>query len=199
MKYAWLLVFTIFLTACGSGKKFVYKDAYVFSTVKRTSSPQKNPPSQSKLTSDINNSSLDESILSVQEIKELKIQELKTAKLEQERRFQNSARTVGDGQINPITENLPKTTAGKKLTREEKKTARKEIKAKIKDYKKEVRKVKKESRSKEMTPNLRLGLIIGGIGLILAILGSGSFLGTLGGLMVIVGLVLIVIDLIKYY
>ena len=199
MKYTWILVLTIFLGACGSAKKFVYKDAYVFSKVKRTISPQTNTQAPLKQTSDINNSSIDESILSAEEVKELNIQELKTVYLEHENSSQTSTQVDNAKHQPTITKSAAKATTSKKLSREEKKAARKEIKAKIKEYKKEVRKVKKESRSKDMTPNLRLGLIIGGIGLILAILGSGSFLGTLGGLMVIVGLVLIVIDLIKYY
>lgn len=49
--------------------------------------------------------------------------------------------------------------------------------------------------TKAMTSNVRLGLIIGIVGLLLLILSNGGVLAVIGGLGLIVGLVLILIDL----
>lgn len=51
--------------------------------------------------------------------------------------------------------------------------------------------------TKAMTSNVRLGLIIGIVGLLLLILGNGGVLAVIGGLGLIVGLVLILIDLLS--
>lgn len=51
--------------------------------------------------------------------------------------------------------------------------------------------------AKAMTSNVRLGLIIGGIGLILLLLGGSSVLGVLGLIGFIIGLVLILIGVIN--
>ena len=51
-------------------------------------------------------------------------------------------------------------------------------------------------QTKAMTSNIRLGLIIGIIGLLLLILSNGGVLAVIGGIALVVGLVLILLDLI---
>ena len=191
----------ILLSSCSTGKKFSYKDAYYFDYYTyQSKSELKNDEvheieEKPSLEEPVFSSSTDHKI-SKDVIRNKRINQRTDEKTKEMEIFEkeNSKKKVFPIDIKKADKDL-----NKQMTRDEKRKLKKEIKKDIKAYKKKVKEIKKEAKTNQMTENIRLGLIIGGIGLIVAILGGASVLGTLGALAFIAGLVLIVIDLIKYY
>ena len=200
MKQLSVFLFSLILLAsCSPGKKFSYKDAYYFDYYTFENKAEENHdrpklqndqiPGDPVLSGSIDDNNLKDVIIQ---------QDVFTNSPETEAQ---SAGIIPESKKKMVpAENHTSLNKSKpELTREEKRLLKKEIKEDIRDYKKKVKDLKKEAKTSEMTENIRLGLIIGGIGLIVAILGGSSVLGTLGALAFLAGLVLIVIDLIKYY
>lgn len=82
----------------------------------------------------------------------------------------------------------------RKMVKEEKaqrKALKKEVKSLVKDYKRAPEKMEKEDK---VTGNLRTGIILGAIGLILVLIGGPTILYTIGVILLVVGLVLILLD-----
>lgn len=79
--------------------------------------------------------------------------------------------------------------------RENKRAMRKELKTLVKEYRSSPEEFKESFSLKEVTGNLRTGIIIGGVGLILMIIGGYSVLYIIGSVLLVVGLVLILIDI----
>lgn len=98
------------------------------------------------------------------------------------------------------TEKLELSRPEKKLIkqerRENKREMRKELKTLIKEYRAAPKEVKESFSSEEVTGYLRTGIILGVVGLLLMILGSGSVLGVIGVIALVAGLVFILIDVI---
>lgn len=95
----------------------------------------------------------------------------------------------------------------KELTRMEKKSLRQERRENKREMRKDLKKIVQEyhsspevvqgkSSAEQITGNLRTGIILGAVGLILMLLGSGSMLAPIGLLLVVAGLVFILIDVI---
>lgn len=82
----------------------------------------------------------------------------------------------------------------KKEAKYERKEARKALKQAVKEYKHDIKEQKKESAQKALTKNMKIGIILAAIGVLLLILPlgyAGYILGTIG---LVVGLVLILIE-----
>ncbi len=92
--------------------------------------------------------------------------------------------------------------ATKLPTSSTKKASKKELKAKLKDLKAELKSIKKEEKKQQqrMTKNIRNGIILGGVGLLMMIIFGAAGIGLLvgiGAVLVVVGLVLILLDAIE--
>lgn len=79
--------------------------------------------------------------------------------------------------------------------RENKREMRKELKKLVREYRSAPDAVKEKLSNKEVTGNLRTGIIIGAVGLILLIIG-GPVLYPVGAILLVVGLVFILLDVI---
>jgi len=82
----------------------------------------------------------------------------------------------------------------KKELKQERKETRKVLKQAVKEYKHDIKEQKKEKAQKDLTKNMKIGIILAAVGLILLILPlgyAGYILGTIG---LVVGLILILIE-----
>lgn len=80
--------------------------------------------------------------------------------------------------------------------RENKRAMRKELKKVVQEYRSAPESIQEKSSAKEVTGNLRTGIILGAVGLILMLLGSGSLLAPIGLILLVAGLIFILIDVI---
>jgi len=75
--------------------------------------------------------------------------------------------------------------------REQRKALKKEVRSLIKNYKRSPNKIEEQSA---VSGNLRTGIILGAIGLVLVLIGGPAILYTIGVILLVVGLLLILLD-----
>ena len=82
----------------------------------------------------------------------------------------------------------------KQELKQERKEARKALKQAVKEYKHDIKDQKKEKAQKDLTKNMKIGIILAAVGLILLILPLGYVGYILGTIGLVVGLILILIE-----
>ncbi|MFA0961371.1 hypothetical protein AB9P05_06170 [Roseivirga sp. BDSF3-8] len=184
------LIFVPLVYACQPSYK-VSRDSYVFKTeTHRPTETQSAVPTQSK-AEDLNAQSIEPVVN-------------KTASL--------SVSTDNDPVLESVDERIDRTKdapefvkdiaagsktreeaveAFKNLSKKEKKEVKKWVKKEAKSYKKEVLKAEKADA---VTRDMRTGIILGAVGLVLLLIAGGGVLGAIGAILFVVGLVFILLE-----
>ncbi len=173
-----IFAFSIFLSACSS--KIPYGSTYYFPLEPKTTSAQK----------DIEPARLHVSLEKVASIKPSVATKIEKAQLH----------------ISQLTKPVPKEVAiniqQEPHTELSKKELKKVIKARKKAVKAQIKQVKKQQKQAQqgLTKNLRNGIILGAVGLIMMIIFGAAGIGVLvgiGAIVLVVGLVFILLDLLE--
>jgi hypothetical protein len=184
LKFCLFLFAVIILSSCSSSKKFDYASAYRFKQVKTT--PSVKPETiEAQPNLSVPPAPSDQHLIASNR-KQAPIL-LPTLKLEKP-------------QMRAPEKVVTKTLSS--LSKEEKRELKQFLKEKIKEEKLAAREVKRdgkqlkaEKKTQDLTPNVRTGLILGGVGIVLLILGGvNGVLAFAGTILVLAGVVFILMD-----